>query len=434
MNLNEKKGNQEIEDSRKSIEDSRKSNDGIEYIFHPRSVAVAGVSNKPFTMGQLLLSPFLKCGFKGNIYPLNPNGGKIWGMKIYSSLKEIPGEIDYVVLSIPAPLTPQFMEDCVAKGVKVVSIFSAGFSESAGAEGSMIEARIVEIARRGEIRIIGPNCWGIYYPKEGLSFCSDFSAEAGCVGFIGQSGGNSAYMVRSGYARGVRFSKVISYGNACDLNESDFLEYFAHDPETKIIAAYIEGVRDGRRFLKVLGKASRVKPVVLIKGGKKGAGAVAAASHTGALVSSETIWDTLFKQTGVVGVDSVDEMVDAVLAFLKMPVPMGRNAAIIGGGGGVTVLAADVCERAGLNVPLFSSALRNSLQEFFPPVGTILKNPVDTQWILSITPEQLSNIINLVAGWEEIDVLIVHYAIDIGPLLFHEIDSKPLDALIDSLI
>ena len=413
---------------------SSKERSDLEHIFHPRSVAVAGISSKSGGLAFTLLAPLLRCGFKGRVYPLNPKGGEIWGMKLYSSLKEIPEPVDYVIVCIPAHLTLKLMEDCVAKGVKVVSLFTAGFSELGDAEGARLEDRIVEIARQGGIRVLGPNCWGIYNPKENLCFSHDFSTEAGHVGFLGQSGGNSGYAIRLGCARGLRFSKVVSYGNACDINESDLLEYFAHDPETKVIGAYIEGVKDGRRFLRVLDEAAKAKPVIIIKGGRKMAGAEAAASHTGAMVSSEAIWDTIFKQKGVISVDSIDEMVDVALTFLNMPVPQGRNTAIIGGGGGVAVLAADACERAGLTVPRFTPEIRRKLQQLLPTVGTILRNPIDTQWVITVTPQQLSQITNILAQWDGCDLLLAHYPMDIGPILFHEIGSASLDALIDSII
>lgn len=413
---------------------SSKERSDLEHIFHPRSVVVAGISSKGGGIALALLAPLLRCGFKGRVYALNPKGGEFWGMNIHSSLKDIPGPVDYVIVCIPAHLTPQLMEDCVAKGVKVVSIFTAGFSELGDAEGAKLEARIVEIARRGGIRVLGPNCWGIYNPKENLCFAHDFPIEAGNVGFLGQSGGNSGYAVRIGCVRGLRFSKVVSYGNACDIDESDLLEYFAHDTETKIIGAYIEGVKDGRRFLAALEEAARAKPVIIIKGGRKKAGAEAAASHTGVLVSSETIWDTLLKQKGVISVDSIDEMVDVALAFCNMPVPRGRNTAIIGGGGGAAVLTTDACERAGLIVPTFSPEIRQKLQKLLPPVGTILRNPIDTQWVITVSPQQLSQIINVLAQWDGCDLLLAHYPMDIGPILFHEIGSASLDALIESII
>ena len=348
----------------------------LDHIFRPRSIAVAGISSEGFSAAHTLLAPLVRCAFKGQVYPLNPSGGEIWGLKIYPSLEDIPEPVDYVIVCIPAHLTPQLVEDCVTKGVKTVCIFTAGFSELGTRQGVELEDKIVDIARGAGMRVLGPNCWGIYHPKDNLCFSGDFSTEPGCFGFLGQSGGNSSYAIRFGCSRGLRFSKAVSYGNACDINESDLLEYFARDPETRVIGAYVEGVRDGRRFLRALGEASRAKPVILIKGGRKTAGAEAAASHTGALVSSEKLWDALLKQKGAIAVDSVEEMVDVALALLHMPAPKGRNTAIIGGGGGVTVLAADACERAGLSVPRFAPQVRKRLHLLPVEVCIILPSKV----------------------------------------------------------
>lgn len=412
----------------------KRNSSDLDHIFHPRSIAVAGVSGGSFGVGSTLLAPLLRGGFRGPIYPLNPRGGEVWGLEIFRSLDEVPGPVDYVIVSIPAPLVPQFMENCVTKGVKAVSIFSAGFSETGKAEGAGLEAEIVDIARRGAVRVLGPNCWGIYNPREKLCFSHDFPIEAGHMAFVGQSGGNCGYAVRLGFARGLRFSKVVSYGNACDVNESDLLQYFGRDPETHVIGAYVEGVRDGRRFLKSLREAAAAKPVILIKGGARTAGAEAAASHTGALVGSEGIWDTVVRQAGVVSAETVEEMVDTALAFSSMAAPRGRNIAIVGGGGGVAVLSADACERAGLNVPPFPPAVRDELRRLLPPVGTILRNPIDTQWIITVSPENLARIIEMLDRWEGCDVVLAHFPLDIGPMLFHEVGSSALEALVDSVV
>jgi acyl-CoA synthetase (NDP forming) len=266
--------------------------ESLEYIFHPRSVAIIGIpSDQAQPIGSGLLDPFSELEFDGKLYPVNPKGGKWRSLKVYSSLEEIPGPVDYVIVAIPASATPKLIEDCVAKGVKAALFVAAGFSEVGTEEGRRLEEEIVEIARKGGVRIIGPNCFGIYCPKTKLSSGLGFPKECGNVGFISQSGGSYFYTVRAAASRGVRFSKAISYGNACDLNESDFLEYFAQDPDTEVIAAYIEGVKEGRRFLKALEEAAKMKPVIIHKGGYTEAGIKTAASHTGALAGENVIWD-----------------------------------------------------------------------------------------------------------------------------------------------
>src|SRR4030042_1199388 len=191
-------------------------------------------------------------GFKGSIYAINSKGTEVSGLLAYTNIKDIPGPVDYTICCIPAPYVPQLVRDCAAKGVRTISIYTSGFSETGTEEGRELEREIVRIAQASRIRIVGPNCLGVYSPKVGLSFASDFSRRVGKVALIGQSGGNTSYLIRAASQRGVRFSKAVSYGNACDINESHLLEYFAHDTETEIVAAYIEGIKDGERFHRVL--------------------------------------------------------------------------------------------------------------------------------------------------------------------------------------
>ena len=241
----------------------------LESLFSPASIALVGVSPNPSDMSYCwFFDPLLEFEFEGRIYPVNPKGGKICGLEFYPSIEAIPGPIDHVISCIPAPLTPQLMEHCVAKEVKLVTLFTAGFSETGEVDKMSLEDSLIQIARRGGVRVLGPNCMGIYCPRSRISFCSGFPKESGTAGFISQSGGNAFNFVDIGAARGLRFSKVISYGNACDLDETEFLQYLAHDPETEIIAIYIEGVKDGRRFITGLREAVAAKPVIVFKGGK----------------------------------------------------------------------------------------------------------------------------------------------------------------------
>lgn len=385
-------------------------------IFHPRSIAIVGTSNDPTKLfGHILLVPLLSSGFsKERIYPVNRKGGFTLGLKVYPNVKDVPDSLDYVVTGINARLTPHLMEDCVAKGVKAVSLFTAGFSETGTEEGRRLEAKLVQIARRGGVRIIGPNCMGIYCPSSQLSFAPDFPQERGPVAFISQSGGNSFYMVRVGAKRGIRFSKVVSYGNACDVNETDLLEYLTYDPETKIICAYIEGVRDGVRFLWVLREAAKAKPVIILKGGLTQGGSRAAATHTGSLAGSDAHWDALLKQCGAVRVYDLDEMADVVVSFLYMRAPMGLNVAVIGFGGGASVQASDDCEKAGLHLPALPQEIRDQLRTFITEQGSMFRNPIEPQ-IGFMDPGSFARTIRIVAGWEGIDVVIAHIPVGATP-------------------
>jgi len=405
----------------------------LDQIFQPRSVAVVGVSSDPSKpYGQMLLVPILQSGFdKERIYPINPKGGETLGLKIYPSVKDVPSPLDYVITTINARLTAQLMEDCVAKGVKAVSLFTAGFSETGTEEGRQLEAELVRIARQGGVRIIGPNCMGIYCPCGRLSFAFDFPREKGPVGFISQSGGNSFYFVRAAVNRGIRFSKAVSYGNACDINETDLLEYLSHDPETKVITVYVEGTRDGVRFFRVLREAAKVKPVIVLKGGVTEGGGRAAATHTGSLAGSSAHWDALLKQSGAIRVYDLDEMVDVAVSLLYMRAPNGRNVAVIGIGGGASVQATDDCERAGLYLPALAQGIRDQLLAFIPEQGSMLRNPIDAQ-IGAMDPEGFARTIRIVASWEGIDVVIAHISTGITP--FVPDDTDMLDRMLGAAI
>ena len=378
----------------------------LEYIFHPRSIAVVGASAEPRKQGHVYLELLRDFGFSGKVYAVNPKLKQILGFTCYPSLKDIPKPVDYVICCIPAPSTPQLISECVAKRVKVVHLFTGRFGETGNEEGARLEREIVRIAQKGGVRLIGPNCMGIYYPKAGLAFKFNSPKESGDVGFLSQSGNNAVALCYRGSLRGLRFSKVISYGNACDLNESDFLEYFARDPETKIITAYIEGVKDGRRFVRALKEAAQAKPVIVLKGGRTEAGTRAVAAHTGALAGSKTIWDTLFNQAGVVQVDTLEEMADMILAFKFLTPPKGRNVGVIGAGGGGSVQAADDCERAGLKVLQYPPEIRDEFKRLAPDIWDWIGNPIDVS-IFGGEVAATYEIVRLVATHPETDALIV---------------------------
>jgi acyl-CoA synthetase (NDP forming) len=389
--------------------------ESLNHIFNPKSVAIVGISTSRggvSNTGQLFLDILLDHRFKGNIYPVNPRGGEISGFRVYPSLKDIPEPVDYVISCIPAAGVLQLIRDCAENGVKAICVFTAGFSETGRVEGRELEKAIGGLAKETGVRIIGPNCMGLYLPKAGVSFAAELPKENGRAGLICQSGGNTIYTVRAAAERGIRFSKVISYGNACDVNESELLEYFAQDDETSMVAAYIEGVRDGRRFSRALRDLCAVKPVVILKGGHTEAGKDAAASHTGSLAGSNETWGSLLEQVGAIHVHTLDEMVDVLVTFQFMPVPQGRRMAIYGVGGGATVLATDDCAAAGFSLPPLSEEIREELREevrraFGSDVGTILGNPLDFPPIAS-SDDVYSSVLRRILGWDGIDLLLCH--------------------------
>jgi len=354
------------------------------------------------------------------------------GITLEEFIEAVVEPVDYVISCIPASETPQLIKDCTVKGVKVVHFFTSGFSETGTKEGRQLEKEICSLAYQGGIRIIGPNCMGVYCPKGSLAPVADFPKENGSVAFICQSGGNTTYTVREAARRGVRFSKVVSYGNAADVNESDILEYLAADTDTKIILAYIEGVKDGQRFSQVLKEAAKIKPVIVLKGGITESGARAAASHTGALAGSDKVWDGLLFQVGAVRVYSLEELIDMAVSFSYLPLFLGRRVGILGIGGGATVLATDDCTNAGLVVPRFPEEIRNKLSSLFETeAGAILSNPVD----LATTTREIGfyNVLNVLANYAEIDLTMVHFPLGLLVLPPSQ-HSRMWDLLVDDVI
>ena len=390
------------------------STNNLDYLFNPRAIAVAGVSSRSEqTPGHAFINGLLGSGYGGDIYPVNANGEKALGLKVYKNLKEIPGPIDLVISCIGAPLIPGLLKDCATKGVKALHLFTAGFSESGVSDGIMLEKEICRLAREGNVRILGPNCMGVHSPKIGVSFDAGICKESGNVGLICQSGGNTIYIIREAVNRGIRFSKAISYGNGPDINETDLLEYLSNDPETEIIIAYIEGVRDGKRFFDVLKETTKNKPVIVFKGAQTDAGTATAVSHTGAMSGSDKIWGGLLKQAGAVHVNSLDELIDMAVGFRFSPLPNGTEVAVIGFGGGAAVKAADECVEGGLSLPRLASHIQDEIRSHLPnDTGTIVSNPVDISG--QIFFKGLHSVLDTLLEYEGADAILVYLPVGIA--------------------
>ena len=390
----------------------------LAFLFKPRSIAIAGVSTDEgsWTMGQNYLKILLDFGFTENLYPINPRGGKVLGLKVYPSIKDIPGFVDYVICCIPAEFTPQLVNDCLEKGVKAIQLFTAGFSEYGSESGKQLEERICALAKKGNLRLLGPNCVGLYCPGSNLAVGNNFPKEKGSISFLCQSGGTTFQIVRLGAQRGLRFNKAVSYGNACDINESDLLEYFTNDPETKLILSYIEGVKDGKRFFKVLKDACSKKPVIILKGGHSDAGSRTAAGHTGVMATPNMIWDKLCHQAGAITVSNIEELIDMAVTFSFLPRPKGRRVGVIGMGGGASVLAGDDCEKSGLVVPAFSREYKEKIGGLLiNTLGTILPNPLDLS-VPAFAKGALYSVFKEVGSYDGVDLLLIHNPLGITPL------------------
>jgi acyl-CoA synthetase (NDP forming) len=376
----------------------------LEEILHPRAIAVVGASGSG-GRGSGFLAPLIELGYEGQLYPVNPKYTEIMGIKAYASVRDIPGVVDYVISSVPASQVLDMISDSAEKGVKAIHLYTARFSETGRKEAADLEKEILSQARKAGIRLIGPNCMGVYYPGQRISFSDGMPRESGPVGLASQSGSAIHEIVDLAVQRGLYFSKAISYGNAIDFNESDYLEYFAQDPNTEIILMYIEGVRDGRRFYDTLRRTTANKPVIIVKGGRGQSGTRATASHTASLAGSTEIWETAIKQAGAVSVRHPGELADVAAAFHFLPSTTGRKVGVAGGAGGSSVLAADLCEEAGLDVIPLPAEIREELKAQGSPIWDWIGNPAD----MSIRIDRnwdTGDMLKMMAGNPSFDLLI----------------------------
>jgi acyl-CoA synthetase (NDP forming) len=346
-------------------------------LFEPRSIAIVGASNSNPTRANDVLAFTRAMGFAGPIYPIHPTAESVDGLRVYQSFSECPTDIDYAFVAIGAGKVPDLL--ATAKGrVRFAQIMASGFDETA--KGETLTQRLLSVARENSIRLIGPNCLGTYSPKGRLTYIQGCPKEAGTVGLVSQSGGISTDMLRRGVQRGLRYSAVVSVGNCVDLGPVDFLEYFLADNSTKVIGFYLESLPNGRRFYEALRDTSAIKPVVILKGGRTGQGQRVALSHTGALAGDDRLWTALSRQTGATLVNSIDELIDTLLAFqclrprIHQP---GNGAFLIGNGGGASVLATDFMTRIGVPIREAKEETKQALTALALPVGTTVDNPLD---------------------------------------------------------
>jgi acetyltransferase len=346
----------------------------IKYLFEPRAFAVIGASNDTSKLGHSITRNLINGGYAGKIYPVNPNGGDILGIKVYKNIKDIDGEIDSATLVIPAGLCAGAVRECAGKGVKYLQIITSGFSESGN---HREEAEIVEIAKSAGMRLLGPNIFGVYSAASSMN--STFSATdilKGNVAILTQSGALGIAMIGRTAVDNIGLSAIVSTGNKCDIDESDLLEYLVDDASTKVILMYMEGVKNGERLIRILKKTCAVKPVIAIKSGRSRRGAMAAASHTGSLAGSDAIFDAVMKQCGVLRADSLEEGFAWCRFLSTAPKPADNRTVIVTNGGGIGVLATDACEKNGITLFDDQIILRETFEKAVPSYGST-RNPVD---------------------------------------------------------
>ncbi|MGA7542880.1 MAG: acetate--CoA ligase family protein [Nitrososphaeraceae archaeon] len=344
----------------------------------PRSIAVIGASEKP-GVGKAIFSNIMN-GYKGKIYPITPSNPTIFGLKAYKSVLDIKEEIDLAVVATPNKIVPAVMEEVGKKKIRGAIIVSAGFKE-ADEHGARLEREIASIGKKYGIRIIGPNCLGIMSLSQHNMMNATFlkiTPDYGSIALVSQSGAICAATVEDAMAQGIGFSKVISMGNKVDMDENDILELLSEDPETKVIVMYLEDIHDGRRFMEISKKitVNSKKPIIVLKAGRTPEGAKAAMSHTGALMGSDEIYDSLFTQSGVIRIDTMQDLFDLSTAFSKQPVPPANGGVVIvSNAGGPAIISTDACSKYGLKMADISSSME-AIAKVIPSHGSA-RNPVD---------------------------------------------------------
>jgi acyl-CoA synthetase (NDP forming) len=394
-------------------------------LFFPKTLAMVGTSPNPQGWGGTsFLLRLLNIGFPGKIFPIHPKAPEVLGLKAFPNVRAVPEPVDLVIIAISAPGVPQVLEDCIAAGIKNVHIFSSGFSETGEEEGKKLEQQMVEIIRRGNLRVVGPNCMGLYVPASKLAGWGVKPAGTGSLAFLSQSGGHGEILTAYAQSLGVYFSKIISFGNACGLQVIDYLDYLRQDPDTSIISIYLEGLKDGNQVTRLIKEINRTKPVIIWKGGLTESGARAVASHTGSLAGEGPIWDAFFQQTGAIRTYSLEEIIDVVLTFLYLKAPRGRKTLLLGGGGGNSVAFADICGRQGLEIPNLSEKTREELNTFIRLAGNSTRNPLDL-WMVQRDALLYRRVMEAALADPVIDLAIVDRVV--GGLDLFDDDERPKD-------
>jgi acyl-CoA synthetase (NDP forming) len=402
---------------------------------NPRSVVVVGDKGPNY---QWLSN---QADFTGELYSVQVDPKEVTeiekrGHRNFASLADVPGDIDLVICAVPRPIAPRIVEAAVARGVGGVSMFTSGFAETGEPEAIALQERIIEVATAAGLPVVGPNCMGIYNRRLGLKFTTEAEhGEGGTVSVAAQSGTHAIGLTLGLQRLGMKVTRSISMGNSVVLNAADYVEYLRDDPDTEVIALYVEDPRDGRRFFEALKAAVRVKPVVVWRGGRSPAGARAIQSHTGSLASEVAVWDAMVKQAGAIGTRSIDETLDTVAAIAHTSAPAERGIALIAMTGGQSVAISDQFQGSGFDVPRLSDASYAKLAEFFTVIGGAYGNPFDAASTIGRESDNLAKILEILAEDGAIDggVAIELSARGPGPGPGGQNGTRRLDTMLDLL-
>ncbi len=373
--------------------------------FQPRGVVVIGASTSPDKLGYGVARNLLKSGYTGAIHFVSRKTGRLFGQPLYTDLSQVPDPVDLAILIVPPETTPQALEDCGRRGIHAVILISSGFRE-AGLEGAILEEACVQAAQRNQIRLLGPNCIGIidtFLPLD-TTFLSPPLPPQGHIGFISQSGAFCAAVIDWSRRQSFGFSRLVSLGNQADINETDILPVLAEDDHTRVIALYLEGVSQGRRFIQAAREAASKKPVIALKVGRFEAGQKAAASHTGALAGSEAAFDAALEKAGVLRAATAEIMFDWALALETCPLPAGPSMAVLTNAGGPGVMAADALEINGLALAKLDANTEHALAALLPPAASV-HDPVDM--LASASAEQYARCLGLLLEDDGVDGVMI---------------------------
>jgi len=377
----------------------------LDPIFKPRSVAVIGASGDFSKWGGRVVAIILASKFQGSVFPINPKRDEIFGLKAYPSVLDVPQEIDLAVFTVPAVHMPKVMDECVQKGVRGGVIISADFAET-GERGKALEEETARIARQGGIRFVGPNGMGIWTSAVSLNLCLPPNLVPGPLAFISQSGTYGGSLAQVASAKGYGLSKFISAGNQGDLKAADYLEYLGQDDDTRVIVFYMEGFKDGRRFLEVARKVTKIKPVLIFKGGSSEEGARATLSHTASIAGANEVFEAMCRQAGIIRVEEIEHLFIVAEALIGQPLPAGNRIAVVGSGG-QGVVTVDACSARGLKIPKLDEESRQKLKEILPPHAPVPNNPVDFAGGAR-TAEQEARVAEILASLDYIDGIITN--------------------------
>jgi acetyl coenzyme A synthetase (ADP forming)-like protein len=350
----------------------------MDHFFNPKSIAVVGASRHPRKIGHVVFRNFIESGYKGRVFPVNPHADVLFGRRSYKSVLNIQGPVELAIIIVPAKFVIKVVEECGKKGIPAVIIISSGFKEIGNI---LLENQLVRTLEKHEIRAIGVNCLGVFDAHTGIDtfFLPRYKLERpkeGDIAFISQSGATGSVVMDWMAMKGYRISKFISYGNATDIDEADLTEYLANDRDTKVICAYFEGVKEGRKFYETAKRVSRRKPVIVLKGGITKEGTKAVSSHTGSLAGSAEVYSAAFRQAGIIEAKGLEEIFDYARVLSTQPPPESNRVQIITDGGGFGVLTADWLIKYGLRLAEMEKKTLDRLKKMFPPY-VVLKNPMD---------------------------------------------------------